>query len=934
MNGVNPPRMALVWDTPQRLRGVGLSRPATAVLAVDAWSGPAGDDPKTALADDTLWQPLGVLEPEVFNSYWPQTPTARTLDFGREVATRALRIRAIAPAETVGPKGIHHAVNETQRAGFDAVVAFSHLDGDPELPPELNDRITEIQLPAGDGTQAKVLRQIPLSRPGYLATDHAGVLYAVSDRRIVTVPLAGGEPRVVIPAGQLEAPAGMAFDAEGLLYVADGGPGVIKVFDVLAGKLVRTIGTPGGARLGKWDPTRLDNPTGVAIDHAGKLWVVENSYQPKRVSRWTRDGKIEQWFLGPTAYGGGGWMDQGNHGVVMYHGMKFIIDWATRGWTLDSLLFRPGLPGSLHAAMPDRVVYARGHRYLVGDPGNSGGSSVAVICEERDGVARPLAAAGNLGHWEDVALRPDLRQAFGALQGENYGFVWFDRNGDRQPQAGEVQITDRDKFQQAYFSSRVGDDLAFVFRGVRLRPSGLLADGTPTYDLAKLESFPLLQDSSWSTEDGRIFQIGDSLLAADGTLLWAYPDLHLSTHGSQRVSWDRPPGTLVGEFQVVGHFTVGQEELFVTNANHGDWYVFTRDGFLAATIFGGPAGTPRRWWTMPEWTPGKTDLSGLNVGEEHFQGSICRAEDGAVYAIAGHNHNSIVRVDGLEGLTRLGGTLTITRQDLEQAQEWAVRTAALDARQQEPKAGLLPQVRPGQVTVDGSLDDWPASIFLTIHSSPDPKGKTIIHSSGALAYDRQYLYVAARAADLSPMRNTADDPRTLFKSGDAVDVTLGLDPTADPLRPNPVPGDVRLLISMIKGTPVAVIYRPHVPGTPPETQVRFTSPVGQIAIDQVTVLDHAAIAIRPDGNGWIVEAAIPWQQLGSEPPALAQHLKADIGILQSDEQGARTVSRLYWSGKTQTVVSDIPTEARLFPTLWGDLLTVDGDEKGLHWGPG
>ena len=42
-------------------------------------------------------------------------------------------------------------------------------------------------------------------------------------------------------------------------------------------------------------------------------------------------------------------------------------------------------------------------------------------------------------------------------------------------------------------------------------------------------------------------------------------------------------------------------------------------------------------------------------------------------------------------------------------------------------------------------------------------------------------------------------------------------------------------------------------------------------------------------------------------------------MLRSDQNGVVTAERLYWSGKSQTVISDLPSEARLVPALWGDL---------------
>ena len=62
------------------------------------------------------------------------------------------------------------------------------------------------------------------------------------------------------------------------------------------------------------------------------------------------------------------------------------------------------------------------------------------------------------------------------------------------------------------------------------------------------------------------------------------------------------------------------------------------------------------------------------------------------------------------------------------------------------------------------------------------------------------------------MRNGGADWRSLFISGDCVDLMLQTDPKADPKRRNPAPGDERLLFTLFQDKPVAVLYRPSVPG--------------------------------------------------------------------------------------------------------------------------
>ena len=304
VNTYHAPAMALLWKQPVTLRGVAIVQPRAGVMAVDMWVGAENGDPKAALHDDKQWRQLGSFAPVIFNGYFRQEPTIRTIDFGDLVQTRALRIRALTPTQVdnVEVGGAWPA----QTPVFAEILAFHHLGEDPKgIPEELSQRITTLQLPAQANEGAKVLRNVPFKEPGSMLFDKNGTLYGVSAGRIVTIPLdaAGeisGEAKVVVGAEQLAQPASLAMDADGLLYVSDMGPQVVKVFDVKSGKLVRTIGKPGGHKPGPWDANCMDRPTGIAIDSAGKLWVAHNSYQPKRVSRWSRDGKYEASFLGPT----------------------------------------------------------------------------------------------------------------------------------------------------------------------------------------------------------------------------------------------------------------------------------------------------------------------------------------------------------------------------------------------------------------------------------------------------------------------------------------------------------------------------------------------------------------------------------------------------------------------------------------------------------
>jgi len=142
---------------------------------------------------------------------------------------------------------------------------------------------------------------------------------------------------------------------------------------------------------------------------------------------------------------------------------------------------------------------------------------------------------------------------------------------------------------------------------------------------------------------------------------------------------------------------------------------------------------------------------------------------------------------------------------------------------------------------------------------------------------------------------------------------ISADPGADPNRVNPVPGDARLIVTLVRGKPLALLYRAVVPGTPVADKVPFSSPWRTITFDKVENVTSQIQFAAADGN---YEFSIPLAVLGLTPrPGLT--LKGDIGILRGN--GAQTAARAYWSNKATGITADVPSEAMLTPSLWGTL---------------
>ena len=151
---------------------------------------------------------------------------------------------------------------------------------------------------AGDGGQAT---QALLNNPTAVAVDGAGNLYIADqgNNRIRKVTAASGVINTVAGGGQfrsgadgfgdgalatdaiLSGPVDIALDAAGNLYIADAFHGMIRRVDVVSGVITVVAGggnSTGSDGLGDQGPAtqaRLNNPTGVAVDASGNLYIAD-----------------------------------------------------------------------------------------------------------------------------------------------------------------------------------------------------------------------------------------------------------------------------------------------------------------------------------------------------------------------------------------------------------------------------------------------------------------------------------------------------------------------------------------------------------------------------------------------------------------------------------------------------------------------------------
>jgi hypothetical protein len=909
----DPGFYALEWKTEQTLRGLALKEIDGDLTKIDVWTGPAGQPIDLSAA--TNWQQVGEYRQERRDHHtgFPSAnPSARYVDgyvdFGKDLATRAVRLRVVRQWVDNLPdsRGVRQDLGGTKldpnRCRVWGVAALKYVGGEPPTDPARLERVEVYN--AADG---KLLREVPVPNPGEIAFNPAGELHTVSGTQVVRLDLEGGKHRPLVT--DLQEPSALAFDRHGSLYVFDGGKGRenVRVYDA-SGKYGRSLGTAGGFKPGAWDPTRMGIVTGLAVDQRDQLWVVENQYWPKRVAQWSTDGTFRKEFLGNTAYGGGGVLDPEDKTRLFYGPLEFAIDWKTGAsrlknltWVQDRHHRGDGLAlGAWNAG--EVPIRANGRTYLVTRPSFVDQQVGIVYLYEKDHI-KPVAAMG-LALSFNPLKRPEVLLKLGGNLTDRK-FLWIDRNGDGEVQADEVTLSPR---PPAYGGvTDFNSDLSVQGGSVRYQVKEFLANGAPVYEEKALPA--LTGRSYFRLDNGNFYRLGeeklpDMVVSADGKPVWTQVTEGWGVGPSQH---GRPyrPDQVISQFGIAGHATAhagGLGEFWVNHTNVGTWNLWTADGLLVGPIFRDMRAPRARPWSMPAHERGLM-LDDVTVGEEHFAGYFCRTADNRYYAVAGHNHISIVEVLGIDQFKRVGGDFTVTADDVRKAQEWNAQRQSQEVYVRAPVLDVY-RVRKAP-DLDAKLGDWWPS------DANIPDGADL-----RIGYDDKHLYLAYAVRNLGPLLNKGQQWDRLFKSGAAVDIQLGTDAAASNQRQAPTSGDVRLLLTFMGKEPAAVLYRPVVPGTPKEKAWRVTSPVGEAVFDEVVQLKGVRLARSSDANGYVLKAAVPLAALGLKP-APGLRLKLDWGVLVSGPEGTEVFRRIYWANKATTIVSDAPSEARLHPNLWG-----------------
>lgn len=796
----------------------------------------------------------------------------------------------------------------------------------------------------------KLIKKISIPSIASLAFNSHGELFGIHENSIVKINYETGE-LIPINTPTFEKASAITIDKHDNILVADtGADSQVKAYTT-DGNLVYTCGKKGGRPIrGKFNPQAMMRMNSIAYDEKeNHVWVVESWEYPRRVSVWkVEDGSLATDYIGDTGYNGAGAYLHDEDPALGYVGpVEIGLDKERRKWKVKEILWVPepgkgenfristisNVPCQRFSANVDGVK----REYLFKPPPSRPWYGY-VIYMERNDKWQPVSAICTAGiicgkiPWKKgrVELPQGELNGCGAFD----AVFWNDTNEDGILQRNECEIIPERKDEDSKVAkipvpmkSGWGERInkKFIFYSLsegdiyRYKPIKFTANGAPVYTSKSVKKLGNISDCG-PIED--IVPLGNEKLLlrskggcgsyiamADAKNLnveWRYPN-------PTRLHKDYPmpnPGLLIQVHRILGIARPNEKigDVFAMRGKVGeDYFLTAEDGLYIGSMF-----TDRRlpFDALP-------DTEQMLVGypmeyyshrDEAFSGWFGKQNDGKIRLTTGFARQGamILQINGIDTIKRLNNPdkLFILAEDVEKAQKIA------DERKRKTAEHKHYVIR----TVNASKFPKAWNRIQTINIGDKD---SLFRGLAQITFDHENLYLRYRIQDESPWMNNGKLYTHLFKTGDAVDLFLNVNPSYNEKeRLAPEEGDIRLLIAQLGDKPVAVIWKPVDGKAAPEKSVLYTSPAGAKKHDCVEIID-AEIRVNKKQDSYIVEAAIPLKELGLNPYS-GLKIKGDVGFISSDKLGGSNVARSYWANTSIVPVSDIPSESWFFPQYWGE----------------
>jgi hypothetical protein len=772
-----------------------------------------------------------------------------------------------------------------------------------------------------------------LPKPYGLAVGPDGGLYAVSGKAVGRYDLK--TQQFTAFAENLEEPKHLAVDAAGNVYVSLHGK-TMQVWKIAPdGKVLLKYGIAGGRpEIGKFNPAGMLKPWNVAVDKNGRLWVAEADAQPKRYSVWNSDGTLWKEFFGSMDYSTTGYLDPAKPEFIHAQCVRYRVDYDKGTWYPDATILRKREEAGVPLGAPDahggaviRTVKGRTF-FLVG--------SLGLTIYEQVGDAYVPRLACFTATKEKIPLGRDGKPNPKAKpRPTKVPSLWVDDDNDGQVEPEEVRETDaRWEYMwtpcvdaQMNLYQPIGNRWAAQGGAKTTQPYGIarwtfqgfndkggLVYGKVT-DVATDPDGGAIAEAIPDSAEGAMYALvsGGSLergqrpqgsghrvvmFSPDGKKRWEYQNVHCA------FAWTGDaytPGHLAGAMVFVRGTT---PDLVGVTGYYGQYFLLDKQDGLFVDALG-------------EDQRSVYKLDQHMVLTENFNGTMFRhPQNGKTYFLGGDADLRLWELTGLDTMKRHSLKVTVSPEQVAKAGAAAKQNFLAGQGAVGKKTAKLPRLK--KAAADGTFDEWQASQPLTICMEGNRTAQAQV------GYDETSLHVRFQVSDESPFVNTPSDPRLLFKSGDAVEVNLATDLEKRPVRgqnqQQMKPGDVRIIVARTaEGDLVATRYRyVTTDKEKPNTFSVETKSSGKDTLDDVAAWTDLPVNASVTKDGYVVEVAIPWKDLGVEPqPGLA--LLGDVGVIYGNEGGTKNAIRYLWSDKSPEVSinNDIPSEIRIHPNQWG-----------------
>lgn len=536
---------------------------------------------------------------------------------------------------------------------------------------------------------------------------------------------------------------------------------------------------------------------------------------------------------------------------------------------------------------------------------------------------------------------------------KNAFYIWNDLNGDGAIQIEECEFNTTMNAKNDGWGQRITSDFRFTLqsKGTTLEaggvwivsPTEITENGIPRYDFSgfklckgvKTDGYNrhatiLLEGTNkilvYADNSGTTVQKHNGIWVVDldqnAKQEWWYLNQYPGVHGSQQGPIGGKNGQVLGPIKCMGVIKVGNEEIFALRGNMGQDFFMTTDGYYIETVFndGHKTGTNQNF---PSTYVDPLEFSQIDFTEgsetgEPFSGCLVYQNDGVVRMgiSTGGPCAVITRLKNLDTIKRIDKiSFKVTADMITEAK---IRNEELEHMTKTVTIGdddisneiLVNKVQNGDITIDGKDDEWKEISSTNVSTSGVEETANV-----KLAHDGKNLYAFFRVNDRSPFKNSGVDSGQLFKTGDAVDISLS--PTGNKSE-NVANNDMRILIASYGGKPTAVLMQ-QVSQTG-RNQKLYASPVMNLYFDNVEILRNAEIAVEATEEGayYNVEVKIPFADIDLDVRS-GETISGDIGFIAGNDAGTLNLARVYYFNKDTGLVNDVPNEAKLTPKAWGDI---------------